>query len=439
MEQLDTATADQLGTDTDRRRDLSRRWRLVPAAITPVEPTDIGAGLLGQRLGRGRTQFRQEIEAFLGARGSGTYTSFRRTLAGCFRELAATGEDDRQTVLIPAFCSPDYPDVIEEVGLDPVRYDVDPETLSFDETAVENGLRDDPLAVVAINVLGYGSRIADLAARCDDQETYLVEALGYALGTTYEHERLGTFGDCAVLNFQQGKPIPVGGGMVVSQNSDLVFSDSRGPPIGANVGTIAGYAALSHPRPYYVYSKVKAHLDAVGDVNALATTHAGSNAEQALEAPFSTMSNFQALIASRLFGRLEEHRQQRERTAQFYAEALSDCPRVGQVVPVPGLSKLQHVRFPLIAETEPLRDRIGNALDEAGIQTTKLYDWPALDPEQFPGGARLQRTILTLPTHPYVDDRDRRVAVDTVREVATDNEGSECSKTDWAHQSSTSL
>jgi len=415
MEGWDTATAKRIGRDVDRRR--SRSWRLVPAAITPVEPADIGAGLLGQLRGQGREQFRRKIETFLDARSSGTYTSFRRTLASCFRELAAASEDDRRTVLIPSFCSPDYPDVIEAVGLEPVRYDVDPKTLSFDENAIENALREEPLAIVAISVLGYGSPVPDLAARCAERETYLVEALGYALGTEYKGQRLGTVGDCAVLNFQQGKPIPVGGGMVVSRNHNLTFSDVGRRAVRANVATMTGYAALSHPRPYYVYSQVKAYLDEIGDVNSLATTHARSPSEQALSPPFATISDFQGVIAHRLFGRLEEHREQRERTARFYAEALSDCPRVDQVDAVAGLSNHQHVRFPLLAETEPLRDRLDAALENVGVQTTKLYDWPILDPDRFPGGARLQRTVLTLPTHPYVDDRDRRAVVETVREV----------------------
>jgi hypothetical protein len=111
------------------------------------------------------------VESFLDAENSATYTSFRRTLAGCFHELAANAEDDRREVLVPAFCSSDFPDAIEGVGLETVRYDVDPGTLAFDAASVEDGLRTDPLAVVAINVLGYGSPMADLADRCAVRET----------------------------------------------------------------------------------------------------------------------------------------------------------------------------------------------------------------------------------------------------------------------------
>jgi dTDP-4-amino-4,6-dideoxygalactose transaminase len=423
MEQHDLASVEHRSERIDvgqRRR--ARRYRIVPPAITPIGLADVAAGVLGQLRDRGRDDFRRDIEQFLDAEHTATYTSFRRTLAGCFHELATNGADGRNEVLIPAFCSPDYPDVIETLGLRPVRYDIDPETLAAETSAIEEALGPNTLAVVSINVLGYGSSIADLAARCDRHDAYLLEALGYALGTTYEGDRLGTFGDCAILNFQQGKPIPVGGGMVASRSPELQFDDENRSAVEANIGTMVGYAALSHPRPYYLYSRVKARLDGVGNLGVRATTHPGSTSESSYAPPFETISNFQGAIARRVFDNLDEHREHRERTARYYSDQLSDCPGVDHVVPVDGLSKLQHVRFPLVAETETLRDEIRNALGEVGIQTTKLYDWPVIDPSEFPGAGALQRTILTLPIHPYVDDRDRRLVVETVREAVETSE-----------------
>ena len=392
-----------------------RQFRLVPPAITPLRAADIGAGCVGQLRGRGRDEFRRDVESFLDAESSATYTSFRRTLAGCFHELAA--DTDRTDVLIPAFCSSDFPDAIEGVGLEPVRYDIDPETLSLDLPAVTEALGQRPLAVVAVNVLGYSSPMAELAARCDAHDVPLVEALGYAFGTEYEGQRLGTFGDCAVLNFQQGKPIPVGGGMVVSQRPEHCFGDDMRPAAAPNVTALAGYTALGRPRPYYAYSRLRDALDDAGRLGERATTHPESKFDVAYDPPFATISNFQGAVAHRLFGRLADHRRRRARTAGRYADALRDCGGVSVLDPIPGLSKLQYVRLPLAAETEALRDRLVAALDGVGVQATTLYDWPVLDSETFPGAADLQRRILTLPTHPYVDEADRQLIVDTVRRV----------------------
>jgi len=416
MEQHDARTIDRLedGVEDDRV-ERPRRWRLVPPAITPIALRDVCSGLLDSIRRKARDGFQRDMEAFFDADTSATYTSYRRALASCVHELRANTPDECREVLIPAFCSPDFPETIEGVGLEAARYDVDPTTLAANPSAIEAAVTEHTLAVVAVNVLGYTSPMETLAEMCSDQDVFLIEALGYAPGTEYKGQRLGTFGDCAVLNFQQGKPIPVGGGMILSQNPDLAFSDQGRSRTRANVGAITGYALLSRPRRYYAYTRAKEWLDRFGRLNWRPTTHPESKFAVEYDPPFATMSDFQGAIASRVFDRLEDNREQRAKTAQFYTEALSTCPKVRSIDPIGGLTRHQYVRFPLIAETQPLRDRIGQALNEAGIQATTLYDWPMIDPTSFPGAGKLQRHILTLPTHPYVDERDRRLVVETIR------------------------
>lgn len=400
-----------------RGRPHDRRWRLVAPAITPLRATDVLAGLAGQSSGGHREGFRNDICAFLDAESAATYTSFRRALGACLHELAAS--DDRNGVLVPAFCSSDYPEAIEGVGLDARRYDVDDRTLAIDLDSIEADAVEDAAVLVAVNVLGYGSPMEKVVAFCETHDLRLVEALGYALGTEYEGQRLGTFGDRAVLNFQQGKPIPVGGGMVVSQDELLAVTDEGRPAVGPNVGSLAGYGLLSHPRLFPLYRRVAAQLDRFGGGGRV-TTHPESKTDIDYADPHATMSDFQGAIARRVFRRLGDHRHQRARTARFYGESLADCEHVDHLRPVPGISNLQHVRFPLLVDDEALRGRLKRALRDAGIETSRLYDWPVLEASEYPGAARLQRRILTLPTHPYVDERDRRLVVEVVREVVAD-------------------
>ncbi|QLD87129.1 DegT/DnrJ/EryC1/StrS family aminotransferase [Natronomonas halophila] len=397
--------------------DRPRRFRHVPAAVTPLGPADIAAGVAGQLSAAGRDEFRNDIGAFLDATAVGTYTSFRRALGACLLELDAKTAEDRTEVLIPAFCSLDFPDAIEGVGLDFTRYDVDPETMALDMDAIQALPTDDTLAIVAVNVLGYGSSMDEIESYCRDNDIFLVEALGYALGAEYEGDRLGTFGDCSVLNFQQGKPIPVGGGMVVSRNDDLEFADEGRPAVSPNLGVLSGYAAFGHPRLFYVYSQASDWLDRFsGDDNRF-STHPEAKFGVPYEPPFATLSNFQGAIASRVFDRLEDHRRQREHTARVYASELADCPGIRHVRPVDGLSKHQHVRYPILVDGTERRAELERRFAEAGIGTAALYDWPPLDAEEFPGAARLQDEILTLPTHPYVDAADRQRIVGIVRDV----------------------
>jgi len=418
-----------------------RQYRRLPSAITPISMRDLAVGVVDRRLGIGREGFRAEIGSTLGASSTATYTSFRRALAACLRELAAASDiavdgDDASgsngtndatsneasdpAVLIPAFCSSDYPDAIEGVGLTPRRYDIEPDSLAARLDSLAALPTDDALAVVVVNVLGYGSRMDEIAAYCREHDLYLIEALGYAYGATYDGDRLGTFGDCAVLNFQQGKPIPVGGGMVVSQSPELQFGDEGRPPVSPNVTELAGYAALGHPRPYYLYSAATDLLDRVTASPDRHSTHPESKFEVAYEPPFASLSNFHGSVGRRVISKLDRHRRQRAGTAAVYADALADCPHIRHLQPVGGLANHQYVRYPLVVDDADRRADIGDALAAVGVQTAALYDWPPLSADEFPGAASLQSGILTLPTHPYVDSTDRQLIVDTVRSVATD-------------------
>ncbi|TQQ79342.1 hypothetical protein EGH24_11980 [Halonotius terrestris] len=395
-----------------------RRFRRLPPAITPITARDLVAGIAGYRRGTGREAFQREIGSTLGADSTATYTSFRRALGACLGTMAEAARGDETDILIPAFCSSDYPDAIEGAGLTASRYDIDPESLSLDMDSLAALPTENALAVVVINVLGYGSEMDRIAAYCREHDIYLIEALGYAYGASYDSDHLGTFGDCSVLNFQQGKPIPIGGGMVVSRNSELQFSDEGRPAVDPNIGTMAGYAALSHPRPYACYSLATRWLEKLDAAPEDVSTHPESKFGVPYEPPFATLSNFHGTVGRRVLDHLPEHRRQRAETAEVYATELADCPHVRQLQPVAGLSNHQHVRYPLVVDDIEIRAEIRDGLAAVGVETAVLYDWPPLSADEFPGAAQLQDEIVTLPTHPYVDAADRQLIVDTVRDIA---------------------
>lgn len=395
-----------------------RRFRRLAPAVTPLYAGDIAAGLSGHRAGSGLDEFRTEVATFLGAESTGTYTSFRRALCACLLALSEADDADRTDVLVPAFCSSDFPEAIDGAGLNPLRYDVDPRSLALDRDAAVAQIDENTLALVAVNVLGYGSEMDRIASHCESHGVFLVEALGYAVGAAYGGDRLGTFGDCSVLNFQQGKPIPVGGGMIASRGAGLEFTDDGREPVAPNVAALSGYAVLGRPHPYYFYSRVKTLLDRYHGSKTRHSTHPESKFDVPYAPPFATMSNFQGTVGRRVFRRIGDDRRHRERTANGYADELSGCPHVDRVRPISGLTDHQHVRYPLLVDDPAIRDSIAAALTDIGVQASPLYDWPQIEAERFPGAARIQREILTLPTHPYVDAEDRKRIVRTVRDVA---------------------
>lgn len=379
--------------------------RVVPPAITPVSQVSIAKGIIDHARKKGRRDFRREIQSYLSGTSAATYTSFRRALAACLQTLSATREED--VVLIPSFCSSDYHTVIDRIGLTSRRYDVDPTSLAADVDSLRNQSFEDVLAVVAVNVLGYSSPMTTLETMATDRDTYLVEALGYGLGANYNGKRLGTFGDCSVLNFQQGKPIPVGGGMVVSQTDSIAVTDENRPTVSPNIGVLSGYALFSHPQLYGLYDSVGNQVLSKLGMVSRPSTHPESKTDVNYEPPYRTMSNFQGAVGHSVFEKQTIHRNRRAETAAFYDRELASVSSLTQLTPINGLSDHQWVRYPLLCNTAENRDTLVDELVAAGIQATALYDWPPIDGDTHPGGATLQDRLIALPTHPYVSERDR--------------------------------
>jgi len=380
--------------------------RTVPSAVTPISPQDLLTGVYQQCRSQGRMQFRTEILRYLNGRSAATYTSFRRALAACLLTLRA--ESGAKTVLIPSFCSSDYPKAIDGTGLRYRRYDVSPRSLAAELDSLRAQSFDDVLAVIAVNVLGYTSDMDHLRTLCDEHDVFLVEALGYGLGTEYKRRRLGQFGDCSILNFQQGKPLPIGGGMVVSQNPKLTFSDANRESVPPNILSLVGYMAFSHPEMYGLYRNGGDKLATVLTGDERPSTHPESKEAVTYAPPFKTISNFQGSVGSLILDRLSKHRTARAKSARWYTNKLADISGIELLSPIEGVSNHSYVRYPLLVDSQTHRESIHESLEQIGIQSSMLYDWPPIESSAHPGGATLQNHLLTLPTHPYVTENDRR-------------------------------
>lgn len=401
----------------ERMTTCGRRFGFVPRAVTPLRFSDFLAGVAGHVDGTGRAALRRAVASRLGARHTATYPSFRHAIYACLRGLASADPDGRSSVAMPAFACPDFHVAVERAGLDVVRYDLDPKTLAMDPDSVESAVTSETLALLAVNHLGYGNRMDVPRDLCDDHAVHLVEDLGYSLGTEFEGRPLGSFGDAAVLNFKEGKAIPVGGGMVTSNREWLDVSDEGRYPVPQNAPVLAGYKLFSPPIAYGVYRAATAILEELGALGGAVSTHAGGGNGVDLADPHPTMSPFQAGVGARVLDRLAAHRRYRARTAAFYEEQLGDLDGVTLVRPPPGVSTVQYIRFPILLEDAPLREAVRSALRAAGIDAATLYDELEIDPDEHPNSERVRRTILTLPTHPYVRPADRQLAVDVVAET----------------------
>ena len=108
-------------------------------------------------------------------------------------------------------------------GAKPVFIDSERETWNMDPAALRRAfeLYGVPKAVVAVHLYGNPAKLDEIIAICREHNVPLIEDAAEALGSTYNGQKCGTFGDFGALSFNGNKIITTsGGGMLLCQTEE---------------------------------------------------------------------------------------------------------------------------------------------------------------------------------------------------------------------------
>ena len=108
-------------------------------------------------------------------------------------------------------------------GAKPVFIDSEQETWNMDPAALRHAfeLYGMPKAVVAVHLYGNPAKLDEITAICREHNVPLIEDAAEALGSTYNGQKCGTFGDFGALSFNGNKIITTsGGGMLLCQTEE---------------------------------------------------------------------------------------------------------------------------------------------------------------------------------------------------------------------------
>ena len=109
-------------------------------------------------------------------------------------------------------------------GAKPVFIDSERETWNMDPAALHRAfkLHDTPKAVVAVHLYGNPAKLDEIAAICRECNVPLIEDAAEALGSAYNGQKCGTFGNFGILSFNGNKIITTsGGGMLLSADEEI--------------------------------------------------------------------------------------------------------------------------------------------------------------------------------------------------------------------------
>ena len=380
-----------------------RVGRVLPPAAAPVAWRDLCGGVAGLAAQDGAVEWlERDLREHFGARGVFLLSSGTAALAVTLMALRASSS--RTEVVIPAYTCFSVPAAVVRAGLRPVPCDIAADRFDYDLDALERTLTERTLCVVVQHLFGVPAAVAEIRALCQPRGIVVVEDAAQAMGGTAPDGRaLGTIGDAGIFSFGRGKNITCGGGgAVVTCSVRLTAAIARRvrllprPNMLDTLRQTAVFAALAlMVRPWLYWIPA-----------AIPSLHLGETIFPRHIALLQ-MSGAQAGALRRWRARLSASNRRRAAVAADLNHRLA----AGALPPAPLL------RFPIFIEDAGERERLLQLSRQRGLGISPAYpsavDGSAelrdvLGTGRFPTARRVAETILTLPTHHFVSERDRQ-------------------------------
>jgi len=174
--------------------------------------------------GRFNSSFEKELASFIGIKslitvnsGSSANLVAFSTLTSPKLKVRAIKKGDEVITVAAGF--PTTVNPIIQFGAIPVFIDIKIPTYNIDETLVESAITSKTKGVMIAHTLGNPFNVKKIKEICDKYNLWLIEDSCDALGSKFDNQNVGTFGDLATLSFYPAHHITMGEGGAVFTNS----------------------------------------------------------------------------------------------------------------------------------------------------------------------------------------------------------------------------
>ena len=177
--------------------------------------------------GRFNKLFEDELAQYLGVKHVLTVNSGSSANLVAFSTLTSPKLGERaikkgDEVIGVAAGFPTTVNPIIQFGAVPVFVDIDIDTHNIDAEKIEEAITPKTKAIMLAHSLGNPFNLEVITSLCKKYNLWLIEDTCDALGSTYNGQMVGTFGDISTLSFYPAHHITMGeGGAVFTNNSQL--------------------------------------------------------------------------------------------------------------------------------------------------------------------------------------------------------------------------
>jgi perosamine synthetase len=289
-------------------------------------------------------------------------------------------------VIVPSFSFFATASAVSMTGAKPIFVDVNEQTFNIDPVQVENQINSHTKAVIGVHLFGQPFDVPGIQQVCESHNLTLIEDAAQAQGAMYNGEKTGGFGQFGCFSFYATKNMTTGeGGMVTT--SDKAYNERLRLLI--NHGQSEKYL---HTRLGYNYR----------------------------------MTDVAAAIGLVQLKKLEKFNMRRRKNAEYYDTHISVKGLVTPAV-AQGMHHVYHQYVIRLTDEFPMkRADFMEYLKVKGIGTAVHYPIPihhqpvyarANEPDSCPVSTRLASSVLSIPVHPLLDQKELAYICDAINRV----------------------
>lgn len=361
----------------------------------------------------------------IGCRYSVLMSSARSAL---YNYLKASGQIE--SVCIQPYTCKIIPDAIVDAKKKMIFVDIELETFALSANSIPRDQKID--AIVITHMFGMPSRdTKEILETARKRGWTVIEDFAQGYGGSVDGKRVGTLGDVGILSFDFTKNVPLGaGGALVTNNHDIYvkMKELQSTFRPYNAGELrkrlmlltATWASTQNHSLFKIARSLRGGLQ---EKDKEITMPSDPNKRMALYSyafPYQLAANMEKMI-----NKEDKINEVRRRNAGIYSRELNDVP--GLVLPLyheNGGTKNIFLRYPLLVTGKSVSS-VRARLEMEGIDTgdwfcDNLVDEYTIEQDRhFPNNDKACATILNLPVHIGVTNKNVEKVCDAVKNVMT--------------------
>lgn len=334
-------------------------------------------------------EFERNIAEYLGRKYAVVFNSGTSALhAALLAHRIKVGE-----VVVPSFTFIATSNALLMAGLKPVFADIEEKTFGLDPESVEAAITNKTKAIIPVHYGGSPCMIRELRDLAEDHEVLLIEDAAESFGAKIGTDKVGDFGDSAMISFCQNKVMTTGEGGAVVTDSQDVFERLK---------LVRSHGRLDNMDYFSTWKEM--------DYVVLGYNYRMSDVTAALG--ISQLKKIDRLI------------QMRRRKASRLTRGLEKLKSVIPPRPFKDYHPIYQMYTVRMEKGRGARDKLASYLGEKGI-SAKVYFYPVHSTHfyksvlkyrcRLPVTNEVSQQVLSLPIYPSMTTKEIDYIVDTIK------------------------